>query len=47
MEDPLSTQIILEQEVYCSHKSRGCKKVMQLSELEVKSFSCLHESDKY
>lgn len=26
---------ILSQEVYCSHKSRGCRKTMVLSELEV------------
>jgi hypothetical protein len=34
MEDPINTELILQQEVYCSHKSRGCRKVMALSELE-------------
>lgn len=29
---------ILSQEVYCSHKSRGCRKTMVLSELEVSAF---------
>lgn len=27
---------ILSQEVYCSHKSRGCRKTLLLSELEVR-----------
>ena len=35
MADPLNTELLRQQEVYCSHKSRGCRKVMALSELEV------------
>ncbi|KAJ6219402.1 hypothetical protein RDWZM_005214 [Blomia tropicalis] len=33
---------ILSQEVYCSHKSRGCRKTMLLSELENHLKSCLY-----
>ncbi|KAH9401295.1 TNF receptor-associated factor 4 [Tyrophagus putrescentiae] len=33
---------ILSQEVYCSHKSRGCRKTMLLSELESHLKSCLY-----
>ncbi|CAG2171733.1 unnamed protein product [Oppiella nova] len=42
MDDSANTELILEQEVYCSHKSRGCRKVMALSELETHLKACMY-----
>ncbi|CAG2104050.1 unnamed protein product [Medioppia subpectinata] len=35
-------ELILDQEVYCSHKSRGCRKVMALSELDTHVKACMY-----
>ncbi|XP_054164621.1 TNF receptor-associated factor 4-like [Oppia nitens] len=35
-----NSELILEKEVHCSHKGRGCRKIMALSELEGHMKSC-------
>ena len=35
VEDAAHSEVILQQDVYCVHKSRGCRKTMQLVDLEV------------
>lgn len=42
--DDLVMNILNEFEVYCTHKNRGCDKVMRIRELEIHELECSYKN---